>query len=180
MSWEQVLRGHLRVTEIAREGALFQVELGAWPSSEGRAHALTERQARVVELVAKGATNAEIGDALDVSEASAGALAARALSRLGLGRREQTVVVRAALGDAAAGYPLLPAARVAARAEVLSKLSPCQCEVALLAIAGHPNLQIASMRGTSPGTVANQLVSVFRRLGLSGRATLAARLLGVA
>jgi len=180
MTWEQVLRGHLRVTEIVRDGALFQVELGTWPSSEERAHALTERQARVVGLVARGATNAEVGDALDLSEASAGALAARGLSRLGLARREQMVVVRAALGDAPADAPSLPAARVAAQAELLSRLSPCQREVALLAVEGHPNVQIASLRGTSPGTIANQLVSVFRRLGLSGRATLAARLLGVA
>jgi DNA-binding CsgD family transcriptional regulator len=45
-----------------------------------------------------------------------------------------------------------------------------------LAAAGHSNAQIAARRGVSPRTVANQLASAFRKLGVRSRLELEARL----
>jgi len=48
-------------------------------------------------------------------------------------------------------------------------------EVALLALAGKSNNEIATARHCSVRTVANQLQSVFRKLGIRSRAELAAK-----
>ena len=53
-------------------------------------------------------------------------------------------------------------------------LSEAEWLVALLALAGHSNAQIAEMRGVSVRTVANQINAVYRKLGVHGRRELAA------
>ena len=60
----------------------------------------------------------------------------------------------------------------------LEKLSEAEREVVLLVLQGHSSQQIAEARGTSARTVANQLASVFRKLGVSGRGELTAALAG--
>ncbi|HMR05656.1 MAG TPA: helix-turn-helix transcriptional regulator [Polyangiaceae bacterium] len=64
----------------------------------------------------------------------------------------------------------------AADATVLDSLSSAEKEVVGLALANHSNAQIAEARGTSMRTVANQLASAFRKLGVSGRGELVALL----
>lgn len=59
-----------------------------------------------------------------------------------------------------------------------ARLSPAETEVALLALSGHTNSQIAEKRGTSSRTVANQMASLLRKLGLSSRRELAVRYYG--
>ena len=54
------------------------------------------------------------------------------------------------------------------------KLTACEREVAAAAAAGLSNREIASLRRTSCRTVANQLSSIFRKLGIGSRAGLAA------
>lgn len=48
-----------------------------------------------------------------------------------------------------------------------------------LAAAGLSNTEIAARRGVSPRTVANQMASLFRKLGVHSRSELQARLAGV-
>ena len=60
--------------------------------------------------------------------------------------------------------------------EPLEPLTEAEREVALIALAGHTNDEIARRRGASARTVANQLHSVYRKLGVTTRAELAARL----
>ena len=55
-------------------------------------------------------------------------------------------------------------------------LTAAEREVALDAMAGHSNKEIAARRGSKMRTVANQLAAVYRKLGVSSRAELAARL----
>jgi DNA-binding CsgD family transcriptional regulator len=52
---------------------------------------------------------------------------------------------------------------------LLGSLPPCEAETVRLYIDGSSHAQIASLRGASARTVANQLASVFRKLGVSGR-----------
>lgn len=56
-------------------------------------------------------------------------------------------------------------------------LSAAEREVAGDAAAGLSNAAIAKKRGRSPRTIANQLASIYRKLGVVSRAELAARLL---
>ena len=55
------------------------------------------------------------------------------------------------------------------------ELTPAERQVALAALAGLSNADIARMRGSSPRTVANQLAAIFRKLGVRSRTELAAR-----
>jgi DNA-binding NarL/FixJ family response regulator len=51
-------------------------------------------------------------------------------------------------------------------------LAPAQREVATLVLEGHSNARIAALRGTSERTVAKQLDTIYRRLGVRSRAEL--------
>ena len=55
------------------------------------------------------------------------------------------------------------------------ELTSAEREVALLALDGKSNHEIAEARHCSVRTVANQLQSVFRKLGIRSRAELAAK-----
>lgn len=58
------------------------------------------------------------------------------------------------------------------------ELSPSEREVVKLALTGASNAEIAEERGSAVQTVANQLRSVFKKLGINSRAELAALLFG--
>lgn len=55
-----------------------------------------------------------------------------------------------------------------------TKLSPAEREVAALILHGRDNASIARLRGTSVRTTANQVASIFDKLGVRSRAQLAA------
>jgi DNA-binding NarL/FixJ family response regulator len=59
---------------------------------------------------------------------------------------------------------------------LLSRLTPVEQEVASLAAGGLSNAAIGTRRGTSERTVANQMASILRKLGVGSRYELAARL----
>ena len=52
------------------------------------------------------------------------------------------------------------------------RLSPGERDVARMLIEGRKHVEIADLRGTSMRTTANQLASIFSKLGISGRAQL--------
>jgi DNA-binding CsgD family transcriptional regulator len=56
-----------------------------------------------------------------------------------------------------------------------ARLSPAEAEVVRLVLAGQTNRSIATLRGTTPRTVANQIASIFRKLGVSSRLELAVK-----
>ena len=58
----------------------------------------------------------------------------------------------------------------------LLKLTDAEREVVALVIEGLSNAQVATRRKTAARTVANQLQSIFRKLGLASRAELIAKL----
>src|SRR5260221_10104077 len=62
----------------------------------------------------------------------------------------------------------------------LRGLSKGERAVVGLAVFGLSNQEIARQRGSSPRTVANQLASAYRKLGVGSRAELLARLQGEA
>jgi DNA-binding CsgD family transcriptional regulator len=62
-------------------------------------------------------------------------------------------------------------------AALLSALSEAEREVTRLLVEGRTHSQMAEIRRTSPRTIANQLGSAFRKLGVSGRTALISKLL---
>jgi DNA-binding NarL/FixJ family response regulator len=58
----------------------------------------------------------------------------------------------------------------------MSTLTPVERHVAVLAAEGLSNAGIGRRRGTSTRTIANQMASILRKLGISSRYELAARL----
>lgn len=56
----------------------------------------------------------------------------------------------------------------------LERLSPSEREIAALVLRGESNAAIARARGVAVRTVANQLASMFRKLGVGSRVELAA------
>jgi DNA-binding NarL/FixJ family response regulator len=66
------------------------------------------------------------------------------------------------------------------RGDLPSPLTPSERDVALRAFEGASNRAIATARGTSERTIANQLKSIYRKLGVYSRAELAAVLAGAA
>jgi len=58
------------------------------------------------------------------------------------------------------------------RQEALASLTPNELHVALLAVAGLSNAEIAARRGTAVRTVCNQLASIFQKLDLRSRSEL--------
>jgi DNA-binding CsgD family transcriptional regulator len=55
-------------------------------------------------------------------------------------------------------------------------LTDAEREVAALVVSGHSNSDVARIRSTSPRTVANQLASIYQKLGVGSRSELAARI----
>jgi DNA-binding NarL/FixJ family response regulator len=53
-------------------------------------------------------------------------------------------------------------------------LTTAERQVALALLAGLSNAEIAARRGTSPRTIANQVASIYCKLGVGSRAELAA------
>jgi DNA-binding CsgD family transcriptional regulator len=62
-----------------------------------------------------------------------------------------------------------------ATAVLAETLSDAECAVARLVLQGKPYVEIAERRQTSVRTVANQVAATFRRLNISGRGELLAR-----
>jgi len=50
-----------------------------------------------------------------------------------------------------------------------ARLTPCESQVAGLHVAGKTHLEISSLSGTAPRTVANHLAAVYRKLGVGSR-----------
>lgn len=59
---------------------------------------------------------------------------------------------------------------------LVANLTKAEQEVTALVLDGHDNAGIAKVRGTSLRTTANQVASIFRKLGVSSRAELAAKI----
>jgi len=58
----------------------------------------------------------------------------------------------------------------------VEELTPSERAVVTLVLRGHSNLEIARIRETSPYTVSNQLSAIYRKVGVSSRRELKAKL----
>jgi DNA-binding CsgD family transcriptional regulator len=98
-------------------------------------------------------------------------------SRVQLGAFFSPAGLRAKLAEVAlAGEQLLVGSYPLVRAEAMEVLSEAERHVAALIVGGSTNAHIARIRESSERTVANQVQSIFSKLGVRSRLELAARL----
>ena len=143
--------------------------------------ALAPCERHVAELVALGASNKEAAYALGISPDAVQKTLAQALRKLGLSRRGELTSLFTGARDVLSlrvGEVDLEVLVASAEpsSELLDGLTEAERDVASAVMRGLANGAIASVRGTSSRTVANQIRSVFEKLGVASRGELRARL----
>lgn len=162
-TWTALLEGRWGLVErIESDGKRYYVIVEN-AERASRYRALSPREARVLELSARGASGKSVAYALGVSDGSVSrALASAALKTGCHGRTEVVRVAALLLG--------------ATRDEKLeARLTAAEREVLALVRAGFSTMEIAAHRDTSARTVANQIASLLRKARVPSRRALAVR-----
>lgn len=159
--WPSMVSGQWSLVEREETDGKHVVEAHANVPRRPPLADLTPLERACTELVRRGHANKQIAYALGISLGTVGSTLTTTMRKLGVRSRVGLI----ALGDA----PSL--------AEVDSVLgntaTRAEIAVAALAVAGMSNVQIAEQRGVAPRTIANQLATLFSRLGISSRSELA-------
>lgn len=173
--WAGLVAGRFSLVDrFVADGRRLVVAIKS-PPSVLDPRALTERERQIVELAAEGASNKNIAYTLGIGESGVGTQLGRALRKLGLERRtELAPAMRAVAVEARLGAIELAVAGVDLRMDDLA-LSSAERAVVQALLRGLSDREIAIERGTSERTVANQLRSIFKKLGVASRAELIAR-----
>jgi DNA-binding NarL/FixJ family response regulator len=144
---------------------------------------LTVGEREVSEFVGLGRSTKEISYILGVSLSAVSNMTARAQAKLGLSSRAELTAffapagLRAKLAEMAVrGERLLVGAYPLVDKRKVEKLTDAEREVVAYLVTGSTNSDIARRRRTSENTVANQVHSIYLKLGARSRAELAARL----
>lgn len=181
--WEGLVRGRWSLVDrFDSDGRRFIVARRNEPQL-GDPRGLSPREHQVAEHVGAGRSNKEIAYEFGISESAVANAAARARRKLGMGSRLELARffapggLRARLVSFELAGEIFAAGAASLVDEVaLERLTPAEREVALHLLRGATNAEIGHRRGTSHYTVANQVQSIFERLGVGSRVELAARL----
>lgn len=136
---------------------------------------LTKAQLDVVALASRSHTNRQIATALGTSVSTVANHLSAALGKLGLRRTELVRYLGWEL-EAAVDHGMIEELRVLStngRPGLRGHLTPAERSVAAMAVRGLSNREIAAARSSSRRTVANQLASVYEKLGVCSRSELA-------
>lgn len=141
---------------------------------------LTQREAVVATLASRGHADKLIAYELGIAQGTVTALMNRVLRKLGARSRTElvrllatpTALDRVSMGSDRDFVVLSTDDGARAHDAVFAGLSPHEREVVRAAAAGRSNAEIANERGVSTNTVAKQLTSSYRKLGVQARADL--------
>jgi DNA-binding CsgD family transcriptional regulator len=181
--WEGLVHGRWSLVDrFDSDGKRFVVAIRNDPDySDPRG--LTPRERQVAEFVGLGRATKEISYILGVSVSAVNACTAHAQEKLGLRSLTELAAffaqggLRCKLAEVAvAGETLLVGAYPLVNERRVASLTVAEREIVVQLISGSTNSDIARRRGSSERTVANQLQSIFRKLGARSRAELAASL----
>jgi DNA-binding NarL/FixJ family response regulator len=180
-AWLAIWSGHLTIASVRDlQGGKRALDLR--PSRRP----LSDRQAQVARAIASGFAEHAIGEALDLAPSTVATYAAHAAAKIGLPVAQLRFLLPAGIAaadlDTALARPLpcphgarwdgetftLPMPAV----EAPASLTWAERHVLRLALGGASNKDIALARGTSPRTVANQLSSLYAKLGVGSRSQL--------
>ncbi len=182
-TWEALVDGRWSLVDrFDTDGKRFIVAIKndpAYPDPRG----LTLRERQVAEFVGLGRATKEISYTLGVSDSAVTNCTASAQEKLGLSSRAELAFFFAPSGlrrklaeVSVAGERLLVGAAPLVDEGRVASLTTAEREIVVHLISGSTNSDIAQRRGSSAHTVANQLQSIFRKLGARSRAELAASL----
>ncbi len=171
---DALLRGGLEILSIRRVESACRVRVRVLPKG-GRA--LSRKEREVFERLVNGSCQKEIAYDIGVALTTVSAHVRFSLHKLGLENWEAAVLVVAALkhGVVVPGSTTREDDATVAEIEVLlserelARLTIAERTVALFALDGCTNAEIATIRRCSPRTVANQVASAFRKLGVRCR-----------
>jgi DNA-binding NarL/FixJ family response regulator len=131
-----------------------------------RSRPLSERQQQVIDMAARGIPQKVIAYELGIAASTVGTHLRLALDRLHIERPQIALTVAASSGS------VRPAPIDESALAVPGTLSPAEADVVRAIIRGATNEQIAVERSRSIRTVANQVASAFRKLGVGSRGEL--------
>jgi DNA-binding CsgD family transcriptional regulator len=183
--WEGLVDGRWSLVDrFESDGKRFVLAVPNDPDV-GDPRGLSRRERQVAEFAGLGHATKETAYALGLSPSAVANAERRAREKLGLARRSELAAFFAPAGlrrrlvelELEGESVLLAAAPLVSEAR-LARLTAAEREVALLAVQGATDADIAARRGSAERTVANQLRSVFEKLGVHSRAELAASLAG--
>ena len=181
--WEGLVRGRWSlVDQFDTDGRRFVVARPNDPRAKDP-RGLADREVQTAELLGFGYTPKEIAYALGLAPSTVTNALSRARTKLGL--RSQTELaaffapggLRQRLIELElAGEPLAIGAIPLLEAEILARLTESERDVAVLLVQGSTNAEVARRRETTERTVANQVQSIYRKLGINSRAELGSTL----
>ncbi len=181
--WQGLVEGRWSLVDRFDDGGRRFVVAVQNRQSLGDPRGLSLREREVAEWIGLGQSDKEIAYTLGISGSAVANAAARARRKLEVASRAELAAffapggLRARLVECEiAGESLVAGALRLVGHQGLAGLTDAEREVALLALAGHTNAEIGRRRESSARTVANQLQSVYRKLSVTTRAELAARL----
>ncbi|MGE4163029.1 MAG: LuxR C-terminal-related transcriptional regulator [Vicinamibacterales bacterium] len=184
--WEALVSGRWSLVETRRDGDTRHIVAVRNEPDVIDPRGLSPREAHIADLLGRGQTAKEIGYLLGVSVAGVNNALTRVRHKLRLRSRAELAEFFSAHGMRTG----LAVARIDDHTEILTGaystataaadwgLTDAEHAVARLALAGRSTAEVARHRATSPKTVANQLQSVYAKVGVTSRAELAVRLAG--
>jgi len=181
--WEGLVRGRWSLVDrFESDGRRFIVAHRNAPEL-GDPRGLTKREHHVAERVGRGSSNKEIAYELGISESSVANAVASTRRKLGLQSRIDLAAFFAPGGLRSqltayeiAGETLAVGVAERVDTDALAQLTDAEQEVTLHLMSGATNAEISRRRSTSENTTANQVKSIYERLGVDSRSALAARL----
>lgn len=169
--WERLLSGHWSILDVFSASGIRYVI--ACKNPDGVAlSALAERDRAVLELALAGRSGKWIALELQLSESTVARTFHRALHRLGVADTTALIRIRNALFESLEGLAIgvdLAMTRLTPVAPSATVLSDAERAVAAGILGGKRAAAIAHERGTSIRTVAKQITSIYKKLGVSSR-----------
>lgn len=169
--WERLLSGHWSILDVFSVRGIRHVI--AYKNPDGVAlSALAERDRAVLELALAGRSGKWIALELQLSESTVARTFHRALHRLGIADTIALIGLRNARFESLEGLAIgvdLAMARLTPVAPSAAMLSDAERAVVAGILGGKRPAAIARERGTSTRTVAKQIASIYKKLGVSSR-----------
>lgn len=169
--WQALLAGRCSLVDTFMAAGTRYVVVCKNPDEGAALRAIQGRELAVLELALTGRSGKWIAFELQLSESTVARTLRTALRRIGVVDAADLVGVRTAQFEPLEGMPPgvdLAMARLTP-ASASAGLSDAERAVVTGILGGKRIAAIAQERGTSPRTVANQLASIYKKLGVSSR-----------
>lgn len=177
--WQEVLSGRWSIVRRRRADGRVRFLAVENPPQAAWLRELQGQERAVAARVARGESNKVIAMELDLHESSVAEILRRAMRKLGVCQRVHLARLATAGGFRPALRDLDRIVELPLDEEDLPAcLTDAEREIARLVLAGCDNAEIAERRARSYRTIANQLASIYGKLGVANRTELVAKLAG--